>query len=401
MNNPRFLLILLLLTITTALAQSQPLASKPSPAEVAKAYNQFGLRLLARISQQQQGKNIFISPASIAIALAMTYNGAAGNTARGIATVLGVKDSDPEQLNQATQAWQQALQQQDPKVRLAIANSLWARAGIDFKQKFIAAIREYYQGQATSLDFSSPEAIARINSWVKEQTRGKITKIIDSIPSSAVLFLLNALYFKGEWQTRFDQKQTHNANFFLSNGQKQKIRMMVQAGKFHYLSSESFKAVALPYGQGNVVMYVFLPDKDSSLKKFLTEFTMDNWQKWSQKFSEMEGDVLLPRFQLEYKVGLNAFLKQMGMELAFDSKQADFSRMHAIPPIIFIQSVLHKTFIEVNEAGAEAAAVTSVGFGIESISERFSFIVNRPFFFAIYDQKNQTFLFLGSVYFPK
>ena len=399
-----FLLALLLVAMIggSILAQDQPIATTgQSKFDIAKAYNEFGLRLLVRINQQQQEKNIFISPASIAIALAMTYNGAAGETAAGIAKTLGVKDSGPEKINAATQAWQQSLQQQDAKVQLTIANSLWARAGIDFNKNFIDAVSQYYQGKATTLDFASPQAVEQINSWVNEQTRGKIDKIIENIPGNAIMFLLNAIYFKGEWQTRFDKNQTHTANFFLTNGQKQKVKMMVQAGKFQYLKSKTFKAVQIPYGKGDVAMYVFLPNKGSALKDLLAEFATDEWQAWHEKFSEMEGDVVLPRFQLKYEVSLNNFLSDMGMALAFDSKQADFSKMRPIPPIVFIQSVKHKTFVEVNEEGAEAAAVTSIGFGVKSIPIRFSFIVNRPFFFTIYDKKARTFLFLGSVYSPK
>jgi serpin B len=177
---------------------------------------------------------------------------------------------------------------------------------------------------------------------------------------------------------------------------------MSQSGDYRFFAGEKFQAVSLPYGTGRVSMYVFLPDPDSSLADFYTVLNAANWEKWMKQFSETKGNIILPRFKLEYEQKLNDALKALGMEVAFDRDRAEFRELIDLGQRrAFISEVKHKTFVEVNEEGTEAAAATSVEFGVTCVREEFSMVVDRPFFFAIRDNQTGALLFAGSVVDPR
>jgi len=304
-------------------------------------------------------------------------------------------------VNQANAALRQALTNPDAKVQLAIANSLWARKGVVFKEDFLKRNGDFFGATTTEVDFSNPNASNIINGWVEKNTQGKIKTIVpDKIPRDMVLYLINAIYFKGEWATKFVKGRTANAPFFLLNGTKKTVPLMTQSASFPYFKGKDFEAVALPFGGGRMSMYVFLPAESSNLDAFCKQLSAENWEKWMKQFHTMEGDLWLPRFKSEYEKTLNDSLKALGMGIAFDPSQADFSGMRS-PPDLFISEVKHKTFVEVNEEGAEAAAVTSVGMRVTSVPERFVLRVDRPFFCAIRDSKTGAVLFMGVIVEPK
>jgi serpin B len=366
------------------------------------ANTKFGFKLFGQLLKQDAGKNMFLSPSSVAYALAMTYNGAEGETQQAMAKALALQGMTLQELNQANAALKAMLANLDPKVQLAIANSLWARKGLTFKTDFITRNKEFYAAEVTTLDFSAPGAPATINTWVGKNTQGKITKIIDRIDDDAILYLINAIYFKGAWAAEFDRKKTKDGVFTLRDGRKKKHSMMSQSGRYNYYQDSNFQAVSLPYGQGRVSMYIFLPSKSSSLKKFYENLNAENWEGWMSQFSSMKGDIVLPRFKVEYEVVLNEALKALGMEVAFDKQRANFGGMCAISSgaNVFIDQVRHKTFVEVNEEGTEAAAATSVGIGITSVQPTFSMVIDRPFFLAIRDNQTGAVLFMGSIVEP-
>lgn len=363
------------------------------------ANNGFGFNLLQQLREKNPEENIFISPASVAMALAMTYNGADGETRRAMAEALLLQGMSLEEINKAFADLKTILQNPDPKVELAVANSLWAREGQAFNEDFLQRNRDYFGAKTAELNFSLPGAADEINGWVKEQTRGKIEKIVDPpIDPMTVLFLINAIYFKGDWSEPFDAKQTREIPFTLSDGTKKQHPLMFIDGDFRSLKTEQFEAVSLPYGNtGRVSMYLFLPAADSSLTNFYSELNRQNWDSWMNAFSEQQAEIGLPRFKFEYEATLNDALKALGMEEAFDPGAADFSGMRPEPPNLYISDVKHKTFVEVNEEGTEAAAVTSVEVRLTSMPEMFSLIIDRPFFFAIVDNQTGTILFMGSV----
>ena len=361
--------------------------------QMAKKQNMFGFQLLKKMIDSKQQDNVLISPPSIAFALGMCYNGAAGSTRQAIARAISLTGMKKRQVNRGNLSLKNCLEKANDKIELKIANSLWMKAGINYKAKFIRQTKKFYQAQLSTLDFNSPKAKDAINQWVSAKTNKKITKIVDSIPKDAILYLLNAVYFKGQWKTYFEKERSYKTDFKLLNGKTKKQAMMSQSGSYQYLSTPEFQAINLPYGGSDVSMYIFLP---SNFKSFLHNLSESNWNKWLKKFKEKEGEIGIPKFKLEYESFLTPLLADMGMEEAF-SKQADFSNIRSIPPAIFIKEIKHKSYMEVNEKGTEAAAVTSVGFGIEAVQEKFEFFVESPFFFAIRDNITGSVLFLGIV----
>lgn len=403
-----------LIAETLNTAEARPLSQAPeTPAKpmqkpqsfvdskLVNGNTKFGFKLFSEIAQQDVNKNIFVSPMSVAVALAMTYNGASGETQQAMAKTLELQGLSLQDVNQSNEALRTVLMNADPSVQLSIANSLWVDQKVDLKPEFLQRNQQFYQAKVTDLDFKSPNAPAMINSWVKENTKGKINQIVDKIDPNQVLFLLNAIYFKGSWATKFDATQTANKPFYLANGTQKQHPMMSQRGKYLYSENEQFQAVALPYGKGRFSFYIFLPKQNSTLRAFQQQLNPENWETWMTQFRRREGAIQLPRFKMEYDIELTNALKGLGMDIAFSSR-ADFAQMSTAD--VEISEVKHKTFVEVNEEGTEAAAVTSVAIAQTSVQmpqEPFRMIVDRPFFSCIRDNQTGTLLFMGSIVEPK
>jgi serpin B len=363
------------------------------------ANTSFGLKLFAEVVKQDAGKNVFISPASVGLALAMTYNGAVGGTKLAMERALEIQGMNHSELNNAYAQLRQALDSADPKVELRIANSLWAKKGAAFNPDFIQRDKQFYGADVTALDFGDPGAPATINAWVADKTKGKISHIVDQIDAQSILFLINAIYFKGKWSIEFDKAKTKEDTFTTGASQQKRVPMMHQSGKYNYYEGKNFQAVSLPYGDGRASMYIFLPAQGSRLDEFQKELTAANWETWMKQFTQIDGSIAFPRFKVEYEVGLNDALTALGMGIAFDADRADFSGIVQGSGRAYISRVKHKTFAEVNEEGTEAAAVTSVEMRVTSArpQKNFQMIVDRPFFCAIRDNKTGTVLFVGSI----
>jgi len=360
------------------------------------ANTKFGFKLFSEIAKQDAGKNVFISPFSVAAALAMTYNGACGKTQQAMAHALELQEMSLDEINQANAALRQILEGLDPQVRLAIANSLWLKHGETLKPEFVQRGRSFYDAEVAN--FGSADAPV-INGWVSRKTQDKIKELVtDPEVALAFLMLINAVYFKGNWTAQFDKAQTQEGEFTLLNGSRKKHPMMSQSGSYRYCRGKGFQAISLPYGNEKISMYIFLPNQDSSLDEFQKSLTAENWEGWMPRFHGMQGNVVLPRLKVEYAVELNDALKALGMGIAFDVR-ADFAEM--TPPPAFISKVKHKTFLQVNEEGAEAAAATVVEMAKSWPPQTFSIIVDRPFFCAIRDNGTGTLLFMGSIVDPQ
>ena len=368
------------------------------------AASKFSFKLYHQLLKQRSTRNVFVSPSSVLLALAMTYNGADGETRQAMSRALELEGLSLAEVNRAFADLKSALGAADPKLQLKIANSLWARKGIALKPDFIQRNKEFYGAEVTSLDFGNPDAPATINSWVKRNTGEKIDKIVDEISPDTILFLVNAIYFKGQWTREFEKSKTTDDDFKLADGSQKKLPMMSQSGKYNYYKGKDFQAVNLPYGSARMSMYVFLPDKSTSLDQFERNLAVANWETWMKSFRVAPGEVKLPRFKIDYEVDLNDALKALGMAEAFDSTRANFSGIAQVgPERIFISKVKHKTFAEVNEEGTVAAAVTGVGVVTTSVQppqENFVMKVDRPFFVAIRDNFTGTILFMGSIIDP-
>jgi len=254
----------------------------------------------------------------------------------------------------------------------------------------------------TTLDFARPSAVTTINDWVAKNTNGRIKEIVSELTPEEILVLVNAIYFKGSWSKEFDPKLTSAREFHLVSGPAQR-RMMNREDRFRYKADDAMQAVALPYGDGRLNMYVFLPREKDGLGRLTDATKPDNFAALFDGFDERKGTVVLPRFKIEFEQNLVKTLRALGMELAF-TPGADFSRMVVPPATAAISDVLHKTFVEVNEEGTEAAAVTGVKMMATAMpreEEKFSFVCDHPFLCAIRDDETGSVLFLGAIYDPK
>ena len=362
------------------------------------ANNKFGFDLFKLLSAEGE-ENLFISPASIITALAMTYNGAEDETKAAMEEVLNLKGMSIEEANEAFRDLLTVLENPDPKVKLTVANSLWGREGYIFNEDFLKRNKDYYRAEVNYLDFSDAKAADTINSWVLKKTGGHIEEIVTPpIDPATVLFLINAIYFKGEWAAPFDEENTRDHKFTAAGGSASDVPTMFASDRFDYQENDLFQAVKLPYGKNErVSMHLFLPNEDKSLAEFYDELNQANWDKWVASFASMEGELGLPKFKYEYEASLKDALQLLGMGVAFDAGRADFGGMHPEPPVLFISEVKHKAFVEVNEEGTEAAAVTSVEIKLTAALETFNMVIDRPFFFAIADDFTGTILFMGEV----
>jgi serine protease inhibitor len=368
--------------------------------KLVSAYENFGFQLLSQLMMHNANQNLFISPLSIAIALAMTYNGSGGTTKESMARVLGLEELSLEEVNVANHLLLSMVDNFDSQVELEIANSLWIGQAFSLQEDFVQRLKLAYGSEVANLDFSDPgKAAAAINHWVAEKTKKNIQELVapEILNEDVALVLVNGIYFKGSWTQEFYKHTTVQQNFTLLDGSCQ-VNMMSQTDYYFYCEQEGFQAISLPYGNEDVSMYIFLPSQSSSLEEFQVMLTAENWQNWMSCFKKIYGIVELPRFKVEYDTSLKNTLTDLGMGVAFTS-DANFDRMGVEG--LRIGHVVHKAVIEVNEEGSEASAATAVVAPEEcSRGYGFSMIVDRPFFHAIRDNRKGALLFMGFVFNP-
>lgn len=367
--------------------------------KLTEANADFAFDIFKVLNKEDTERSVFISPLSISMALSMTYNGAETSTKEAMAQALNYNGIGMEELNKGYKFLQQQLANADKKIELDINNSIWVRKGEAIQQDFLDTNQNVFNAYVNDLDFSKANAAEKINGWISKATKEKIKKMINPpIPANVVMYLINAIYFKGQWTEPFDEKLTFDEKFKTENGKEKPIKMMNRTGKVEYGQGEGYKAVRLSYGNGRMAMYCLLPEVGTKINDFITRLDAEKWEQIKSSISEKEDVVLqIPRFKLEYGVKkLNDSLTDLGMGEAF-SEQADFS---GIRKGVFISEVLHKAVIEVNEEGSEAAAATVVAM-MESAAlelEPITFIADRPFVFAIVDDETDTILFMGKMF---
>lgn len=382
-----------------------PRALSAVEAEVISASNRFGFDLLAQLTD---GDNLFMSPLSAHLALGMALNGARDSTLAATRSTLGFDQSATKtEINRAYTDLLTLLSALDPEVELEIANSVWHEQGFPFNADYLQTVQDAFGAEVGGLDFSSPSALSTINSWVDTNTNGRIKKMLDSISPSEVMFLLNAIYFKGGWRQEFAKDRTYDRDFTRSDGSTKPVKMMVrEEGELEVAHNATFQLVDLPYGGGAFRMTIMLPSEGVSLASRLDGLDADTWSSWTSGLHPTEAPVELPRFTMTWERELKDALSAMGMDIAFQAGRANFGDMladglnpQAPGTDLHITRVKQKSFVEVNEEGTEAAAATSVGVGVTSAP--IPIIVNRPFLFAIRERLSGTVLFLGIVEDPE
>ncbi|MDR2383250.1 MAG: serpin family protein [Prevotellaceae bacterium] len=360
--------------------------------------NTFAFDVFKATSADSKEANVFISPLSISMAFNMVLNGAVGTTLDEILETLCAKDYSVSDINEHSKLLRSELTGVDLSTQLSIANSIWYMQGFPVKDAFLEVNRTNYAAEVNALDFSSPNAAKQINDWCAKQTNDKIPTILDEIPDGAVMYLINAVYFKGIWTLKFDKNNTREENFYASDGKTNPVQIMRQTETFGYASDEYGEYLELLYGNKAFSMIVILPTENKTTEDIIEHLNNEQWNSTIGSMYGRQVNLCLPRFKSECKYQMHKnILPELGMKIPFTGA-ANFSNISDIPT--YISEVIHKTFVEVNEEGTEAAAVTSVGM-FTSVnpdpSQPIDFIVNKPFVFVIRENSSGAILFMGKI----
>ncbi|MDD4108800.1 MAG: serpin family protein [Prolixibacteraceae bacterium] len=372
-------------------------------AQLVEADNTFGLKIFQKIREESDKENIMISPLSISVALAMAYNGADGDTKNEMRETMELNGLSTEEINASYKMLIKALQSLDKDVVFQIANSIFYADEFTVKSPFLSINEDIYNAEVQKLNFSLPSSVNIINDWVSDKTNQKIQKIIETLNPLDRMVLLNAIYFNGIWTNKFDEKGTYNLNFVKSNGTSLEVPMMNKLDKVPYMSGNLFKAIKIPYGNDQYNMVVILPAGGNNSQYVIDNLNSDSWKSWMESFEMTDRvDITMPRFKFAFEADLNNVLKSMGMRKVFIPDVADFSGITDID--LYISMIKHKSYIDVNENGTEAAAITGIVFETTSIGDEpptIPFYVNRPFVFAITEKDTDAILFIGEVNHPE
>jgi len=365
--------------------------------KIISANNKLALNLLPNLESNEKG-NIFISPTSLFMALSMVYNGADAETKEEMAQVLNSEGIDIAELNKANASLVSKLHNESEDIDLKVGNSIWLNDKFHFQEEFAQRNRDYYDAEISEIETTDSKSVDLINKWVADSTNNKIDEMVkDPLDQDIVTLLINAVYFKGDWKYKFYQNETVEKPFHLENGTTKAIPLMSLNEELSYMENDHFQAVSLPYGEGDMSMNVFLPRENSSIQEFEKTLTIENLDRWHSEFYPTVGNVMLPKFKMDYEVELNESLKKLGMREAF-YQDANFSKMIVENKKIHISLVKQKTYIDVNEKGSEAAAATSaIMVPVSEPADAFQMEVNRPFFFTITHQTTGAILFMGSI----
>ena len=354
--------------------------------------NAFGLNVFRTINASDKTDDLFISPLSLSLALAMTSAGADGRTEAQMRSMLGFGEVTNAEMAEYFRKMTEALLSLDPRTTLQIANAIWTDKGITLKKGFVSDVTKYYYSEANSADMSATATIDAINRWCSDHTNGKIPKILDYDSRGLAVLLVNALYFNGTWTTQFSD--TFEGRFRALSGAGVSTPMMRTTRDLRYSADKQWQMVQLPYGNGGFVMDLLLPVDEKGFEKAVRSLDADEWNALTGSLRTREVHLEMPKFKMEYEILLNDALESLGMTDAFTGA-ADFSKMSDTG--LCIDFVKQKTYVDVNEKGTEAAAVTDIGMKATSVgpSQTVYFIADRPFVFAIREVSTGAIFFIG------
>jgi len=405
----RIFKILLIILITTGCTSQNEPAPIPVPVDAKPIMlraglekrviqdNEFAFDLLKKTINSSGETNVFVSPLSVSIALGMVWNGANGTTKTEMESALKMSSMSVTDINDYYRIMQTTLPTIDPTTKLSIDNSVWYKIGFDVKPDFLKVNSDYYNAYTKEIDFSQTWAVDTINNWCAKKTNNLIKKPLDQIPSDAVMYLVNAIYFKGIWRKHFETKNTAEANFTNETGNQVKVNMMYQKDTFGYAIDEYAQYLDMPYGNKAFSMTVILPNAGKTTSDVLNQLTTTYLNTLLLNMPTRVVEVYLPRFKIQNKFSLNDPLKSMGMNLAF-SDFADFTNIANAS--LNISKVIHDTYVEVTEEGTEAAAVTVVEIIETAMPDPPPipvFKVNKPFLYLIREKSTWVILFIGKM----
>jgi serpin B len=361
--------------------------------------NSFSFDIFRKVVESAgESENIMISPLSISSALSMTLNGANGATRDSMLKALRVNGLTPDIINRSNKDLTSALLKVDSRVLISIANSVWTENNFVVKKPFIDILTQFYDAESKSFDITDPQVPTLINNWIESKTNGLIKNMVDKLDPTTVMLLIDAIYFKGKWKSQFDKDNTVQGTFYKSDGVTEQVPMMKQTYDFKIFSGQGFSLAEFPYGQGNFVMDIILPDDNNGINNVLPLMNDNSFKGWLDQMYDRKTDLSFPQFKYGYKKELKDILTNMGMGIAF-TNNADFSNISDIRTQLSF--VLHQAFIETNEEGTEAAAATVVGI-VATVAPSGPFILNvdHSFLYIIRETTTNSILFMGRVVDP-
>ena len=401
-NNQQVINIMMEDIFTKGLQPAQPIKLTAKQSERTEADNSFAFKMFREVSKQE-GNNAFFSPLSLNMALGMLYNGASGDTRNEIVKTLGIADFSETEINEYYQKVSQALLGVDLTTDISIANSIWYRNNFSVKNHFIEIGKEYFDAEVRGLNFNSSKAANIINNWCAEKTNNKIQNLIGStIPNDMMIYLVNALYFKSQWQMdiKFDKKKTKLDNFTKTDNQKRKVNMMEQTSFMDYYADEHLQCVEMDYGNRAFSMVAVLPSKNMNINQLIDYLDSEKLQNAVKNMRWQKVWLKLPRFKIECGFSLGQPVRDLGMKQMFNGGFANIS-----DDDLWVSDIIQKTFVEVNEEGTEAAAATTimmVGYaGRPKKVEPVRFFADRPFLFLIREKSTGVILFIGRMDEPR
>lgn len=362
--------------------------------ELVSCSNAFAFNWFREMSVENQQKNIFVSPLSTSMALCAMANGAKQNTLTQMQTALGYGGYNMEDINNTYKLLVPALVEVDNTVDFSVANAVWIKKGFSVGSSFTTTLQKWYDAQVETLDFNA-QAVKTINDWCAQKTNNRIKEIIRELDANMRLIYTNALYFKGIWTSKFEKGDTEEGLFTNADNTAATVSYMCQTESFLYGSDDHASYVSLPYGNEAYSMVIMLPKEGISAAKLASALTPAVWENRMNSMHRREVDLQIPSFTFEFDTEqmMIPVMKRLGMEDAFSALTADFS---GIAPDVFIGLLKQKTFIDVNESGTEAAAVTVIGVELTSLPPAaVPFHVNRPFLYAIREISTGAILFMG------
>lgn len=372
-----------------------PRAMTATEVKVRDASNDFSFALLRTVTDSEPDKNTFISPLSASFALGMLMNGANGATYDETQKALQLSGLSRTEINEGYKSLVALLLSLDPAIQLKIANSIWYRNTFAVHQTFLDSTKKYFDAESKPLNFSDKVAsLAAMNAWASAATNDKIKKVLNDIKPDDVMFLMNAIYFKGDWRNKFEVSKTKNETFTPASGAAQSVPMMNRQGRIYYAETPTYQAVDLPYGNSAFSMTVVLPKPGNDVNVVAKSLTSTAFTAMTKTLQESEVVLTLPKLKLEYDRVLNGNLNALGMNVPF-SDFADFSRM--TPASVRVSFVKQNSFVDVNEEGTEAAAVTVIGVQLTSAPIPRTVRVDRPYLFMIRERLSGTVLFMGRI----
>lgn len=364
------------------------------------AINDFGIYVFKKLNTNSSEENLVISPLSITTALTVVQNGAQGETKSAMKKTLNLTDFGDSQINNQYKKYITKFNQDGEEIETNLVNSLWYSNNFELNRDFLKRNQIYFNAKISHLNFSGSGAAQRINDWVEENTNGRIKNMVSRISPGAMLYVLNAIYFNGKWQIPFDKRLTEKMIFY-GGDKEHEVPFMQGSDKFHFYKDAECKVLSLPYSNGHYSMVIVLPNQSGHINDLISNFSLQSWKDINKQMKGQRVEVHLPKFTYSYGEELNNILKDMGMEVAFDDRKADFSGI-SLNDKMYISNVIHKAFIEVNEEGTEVAAATSIEFKSVAATDgqTETFYANRPFVYFIYDKESHLIQFMGKVVNP-